>query len=151
MSDGETLQRGNWKQMGPFLTPKWLLQGGLSLLSQIFGVGGKQEGLVPPWALGLVFGRSGPLPVQLCSNFRDRPFDFFLKFLILAANLRGPPGRGRQRHTHGQGGQRRLDGLFLRVLHPPLPHRDAGAPAGDQHRHQDHLRPARWVLLSLAS
>lgn len=64
MSDGETLQWGNWKQMGPFLTPKWLLQMGLSLLSLIFGVGGKQEGLVPPWDLGLVLVTLVP---SLCS------------------------------------------------------------------------------------
>ncbi|XP_062449050.1 rho guanine nucleotide exchange factor 10-like protein isoform X5 [Rhea pennata] len=60
-----------------------------------------------------------------------------------AANLRGAPGRRGQRDAHDQGGQRRLDGLFLRLLHPPLPHGDAGAPAGDQHRHTDHLRPPR--------
>nr|XP_045374444.1 rho guanine nucleotide exchange factor 10-like protein isoform X5 [Camelus bactrianus] len=60
-----------------------------------------------------------------------------------SAKLRGAPGRGRERDAHGEGGQRRLDGLLLWLLHPPLPHGDAGAPAGDQHRHQDHLPAAR--------
>lgn len=46
----------------------------------------------------------------------------FFAIPLLAANLRGPPGRGGQRHAHDQGGQWGLDGLFLGLLHPPLPH-----------------------------
>lgn len=142
---------GKLEADGPIFDPQMALADGAEPFIADFWGWGEAGRSCPTLGFGAGFGHSGPLPVQFCSNFRDRPFDFFLKFPILAANLRGPPGRGRQRHTHGQGGQRRLDGLFLGVLHPPLPHRDAGAPAGDQHRHQDHLRPARWVLLSLAS
>ncbi|XP_073874695.1 rho guanine nucleotide exchange factor 10-like protein isoform X9 [Macaca fascicularis] len=60
-----------------------------------------------------------------------------------SAKLRGAPGRGSECDTHGEGRQRRLDGLLLWHLHPPLPHRDPGASARDQHCHQDHLPPAR--------
>uniref|UniRef100_A0A7M4FL93 Rho guanine nucleotide exchange factor 10 like n=1 Tax=Crocodylus porosus TaxID=8502 RepID=A0A7M4FL93_CROPO len=60
-----------------------------------------------------------------------------------SGHLRGPPGQGGQRDSHDQGGQRRLDGFLLGLLHPPLSHRDPGASAGDQHRDTDHLRPAR--------
>ncbi|XP_030619759.1 rho guanine nucleotide exchange factor 10-like protein isoform X10 [Delphinapterus leucas] len=93
--------------------------------------------------------RSPGLQPVLC--LRHSPFHLFagLQDGTLAAypgtsaKLRGTPGRGRECDTHGKGGQRRLDGLLLRLLHPPLSHGDAGASAGDQHSHQDHLPAAR--------
>lgn len=55
---------GKLEADGPIFDPQMALAGGLSLLSLIFVVGVKQEGLVPPWDLGLVLVTLVP---SLCS------------------------------------------------------------------------------------